>query len=258
MYYQSYLNYQEMYEKGLRRIQLNSWRLITNKQTLLPEKKRSFKNFILIFSPKGKLGTGYFYNYNDSQQINYVKKKTYAYDHKGCIKSIMASNLYTDELDYIAAFEYDEQGRILNENIKRFSGYSEIEKEYHHRYEKNYHAIHFFEEDVGDDLVECLHEEWYNDKGDIIEFKFWSETGGIHVWERYILNESGQTELTFNISENGKIDEVYAPGENLWTSKTLTDGKHKRTELFFKEGELSRMEEYEMKFYEVGSMDVRR
>lgn len=258
MYYQSYMNYQDEYVKGLRRLSMESWKISINKETLLPDKKRAFKNYVLIFSPKGKLNTAYLYKYSDENKIDHVKKLQFAYDFKSRMKMVMEMNLFSDELCLLAEFEYDEYDRIANEQIRSFSRFSEFEKEYHHHYEKNYHSIRYFDEDLNDGLIECLHEEWHNDRGDLTAFKFWSETNGVHIWERYILNERGETELTFSLSDNGKIRETHPPSLFNWKCETVEEGKDKRTEHHFFQGELKRIDEYNMKFYELGSVDVRR
>ena len=245
MYYEEHKDYTRQYKKDIRKISSRTQSPKLTKSLDLEFRNHS-KSYDLHFSRSGILTGSYFYRYNENK-ISEVIRNTYSYDKYGNMSVILSMNAINNVLSLLIEFEYNEGGKILHEIVTHYYKYNDsfYIQEFYHSYKENYHKVEYNDEGLEED-VQCISEEWYNDNGDIIERKFWSSEAGIHIWDKYVLDDAGNWK-EFNVNEDGSL--VEQKYDYRWeTTVEESEGFERVTD--FRDGEPMWIREKKTEFYE--------
>jgi len=247
MYFEQHTDYLKQYKKGVKKISFRNKRPVISKdfEFIL---ENCYRGYDLLFSAKGLLDTSYEYFYRNNKITN-VEKYSYAYSDTGKLLHILSINAITNVLTKSIQFDYDEEGRIESEYIMHYSrSIYYFEQEIRHSYGKNYHKVEYNDEGLEEELY-YIGETWFNDNGHVVEYKFWSSEAGIHVWDKYELNEAGEILKQYYINDQGEKIEEEPPDYQLETIVEADDNKGFLCETDFKDGELIRIREMRTEFY---------
>lgn len=244
MYYEEHIDYIRQYKNNIRKISYRTHRPKLTKSLDLEFTNHS-KSYDLHFSKSGILTNSYFYRYIKNK-ITQIILNTYSYDKNNNINFILSVNAITNVLDLLVEFEYNEQGKILHEIVTHYSKYDDsfYIQEFYHSYKENYHKVEYNDEGLEED-VQYVSEQWFNEKGDIIERKFWSSEDGIHIWDKYVLDDAGKWK-EFDVNEDGSL--VERKIDYKWESTLeVSEGFERVTD--FRDGEPMWIKEKKIEFY---------
>lgn len=96
------------------------------------------------------------------------------------------------------------------------------------------HKISYFAEseinhEDGLDTPRMLNENWYNEKGLLIEFKDWNKEGEVKTWEKYYYNDDESLREKQEFNKKGDYDgkTLYEYNNGLLTKKSYYDKKNR-------------------------------
>lgn len=191
-YYFHYINFQEEYLRGIKRIkQITSYPRLTLKGDPSLQLKQASYSYVIFFNKKGKL----------IHAINLQTKNKYYYtfDKFGNLNRILEVSKDTNQLISENRLKYNFQRKILQEDIKESIGYNGATEKISYIY-KGSKVISI----KTSDKEESKHiiTETYNDKKQLIELKL-EDDDGIISFEKFEYNSKGQEILMHDADEDG-------------------------------------------------------